>query len=178
MRFQYPFLHSLLFLLIITCSPPSQAQTESSTLLGKLVDTQTKEPIPFANIAIKGKYRGTSSNILGEFILTIDSLPIDLVISHVSYERKEIFINNAAQELSIMLDAKESTLEEVVVSTGKSDPRAYRLIDKTIQRVKNNARKVHYGRAFYRQKSKNDATYSELYEIFLDRRFSAMGRRR
>lgn len=153
-----------------------QSQNGVVEFNGILTDSKTNEPIPFANIAIEGKFRGTSSNVLGEFVIKIDSLPTRLIFSHVSYTKKSVALtSNSLRNLEVKLDPKESILQEVVVTSSSSDPRVYKIMDKTIQRVKANSKDVTYGRGFYRQKSKNDSIFTELYEIFFDTRFSGMG---
>lgn len=57
---------------------------------GKVIDAESKERIPFANIALQEIYKGTASNALGEFSFKVDSLPLVLVITHLSFEPLEI----------------------------------------------------------------------------------------
>ncbi len=166
---------SLLFIALSISVGWAQETSNKPVVQGVLLDSETKQPIPFANIALQGKYRGTSTNALGEFVITLDTLPTSLVVSHVSYIKQIVNIKRANQPLALTLTPKESTLEEVVVKSGKTDPRLYRIMEKVLDRARSNSKNLKYGRAFYRQKSKNDSIYSELYEMFFDTRFSTLG---
>ena len=39
---------------------------------GRIMDANTEEVIPFANIALKEVYKGTASNAVGEFSFKVD----------------------------------------------------------------------------------------------------------
>ena len=45
------------------------AFSQSHEISGLVIDAETKDPIPFANIAIKDIYKGTASNDLENFLL-------------------------------------------------------------------------------------------------------------
>jgi len=64
---------------------------------GAVIDFDTKEPLPFATILIKGTKTGTATDLDGKFKLVIpDSLITDkiyLVITYVGYEKTEVAIN-------------------------------------------------------------------------------------
>ena len=72
----------------------STGNAQNIEISGMVIDAETNEPIPFANIALKELYKGTASNALGEFSFKVDSLPIVLVISHLSYEPFELEVIN------------------------------------------------------------------------------------
>lgn len=140
---------------------------------GKIIDIETKKPIPFSSIAIKEIYKGTASNLLGEFSFKVDSLPIVLVISHLSYEPFELKVENT-QHLVIELSPGELLMDEVIVKAKGNNEYAYNLVGKAYRKIVNDY-SSQYGKAFYRQISQNGDEYSELYEIFYDTRFSNNG---
>jgi len=141
---------------------------------GKVLDINSKEAIPFASIAIKDVYKGTASNALGEFSLKVDSLPIDLVISHLSYQFLEITATDT-EEMIVELTPGELVMKELVVQGPRNENFAYDLLRKAYYKILNKRRNQEYGKAFYRQISKNGDEYSELYEIFYDTRYSNNG---
>lgn len=158
------------FLFIIWTS----TQAQKYELYGKVLNSETKEVIPFANIAIKDIYKGTASNALGEFSFKVDSLPLNLVISHLSYESLEITVNNS-DELIIELIPGKLVMDELVIKGAGSSSFAYELVRKAYYQVIGKGKAQRYGNAFYRQISKNGDEFSELYEIFYDTRYSNNG---
>ncbi|NJN28561.1 MAG: hypothetical protein HC819_22585 [Cyclobacteriaceae bacterium] len=150
------------------------ASGQSTELSGSIVDKTSQEPIPFANIAIKDIYKGTASNILGEFTLKVDSLPIVLVISHLSYEPLELEVNSS-EPLRVEMTPGKLLMPELVIKGKGNDEFAYNLVNHAYNKILGKSNTDKYGKAFYRQISKNGDEYSELYEIFYDTRFTNNG---
>jgi len=141
---------------------------------GKILDASTDQTVPFANIAIADIFKGTSSNMNGEFLLKLDSLPVKLIISHISYEKKIIDITSF-DYITIELTPGKLLLEEVVIKDKEKGEFAYDLLTRAFTRALNKSRDWQYGLAFYRQTSENANDYSELYEIFFDTRYTSQG---
>ncbi|MFY0653350.1 MAG: carboxypeptidase-like regulatory domain-containing protein [Cyclobacteriaceae bacterium] len=158
----------LVFLLI---SLDALGQTNS--LIGKVIDAKTDEPIPFANIGALNTSKGTSSNINGEFILRIDSLPQEIYFSHLNYLKRAIRVaeNNV---LVVKLTPVDNVLDAIIVQGRKRNDYIIDMITRAYNKALFSSRK-NYGKAFYRQTSKNGSNYSELYEIFYDTKFSNIG---
>ena len=148
----------------------SFAQTEIN---GKVVDSETGEPIPYCNISFESLTEGTSSNELGEFVIVVDSFPVKLIFSHINYGQKTQEIPKTSA-IKVSLEPLTITLDEVVVSS-KIDPFAVKLAKNAIEKAYNSSTEDNYGRAFYRQKSKNGDSYSEFSEIFYDIRYNNTG---
>lgn len=141
-------------------------------LSGVIREATSDQGISFVNVLIKGTGRGTVSNELGGFELKVAELPVTLVISHVGYQQQELMVSRAADEIEIQLAFAE--LQGVEVVAKKTD-KIYQLITKAIRQTKTQMARDRFGKAFYRQVSKNDSIFSELYEIFYDTKFSANG---
>jgi hypothetical protein len=152
----------------------SNSYSQSYEIYGKIIDAETNEGIPYANIAIKDLYKGTASNLLGEFSFKVDSLPLVLEFSHLSYESKEMRISQS-EELIISLTPAKRLMQELVIQGAGNESFAYDLVKKAYYHVMSRGLKERYGKAFYRQISKNGEDYSELYEIFYDTRYSNNG---
>ena len=91
-------MYRILVLLFITKFALGQTD-----LRGTVYDGQTKETLIGANVLVKGENIGTSTNVNGKFsINTNKSFPIDLIISYLGYEEKNITIKNN-ENLSIKL---------------------------------------------------------------------------
>lgn len=87
---------------------------------GVIADAKAKEPIPFVNIGILNKNRGTISNMDGEFSLHIpDTFANDSVtISHVSFHVQKVKVGLLGND-TIFLQPNTTQLSEVIVSNKK-----------------------------------------------------------
>ncbi|MCL6266726.1 carboxypeptidase-like regulatory domain-containing protein [Flagellimonas myxillae] len=141
---------------------------------GKVIDQNTGEPIPYCNIAVELSVSGTSSNELGEFVVAVDSLPTKIIFSHISYEKKVVELSEAS-DLVITLEPLTHNLDEITLTASKDDSFAKSLARKAFQKAIQNVNRPHYGKAFYRQKSKNGDMYSEFSEIIYDIRYNNGG---
>ena len=99
----------ILIIILISFSSYSQIR-------GKIIDKLEREPIPFANITIKGKTFGTVSNEFGEFYFDEKQISENdtLSISHLNYESFSIF--NFKKNFEIELSQKEERLNEIVIT--------------------------------------------------------------
>ncbi len=167
-------LYKLYILLALTMTFQVVGYAQYMHISGKVINAESKERIPFANIALKEMYKGTASNALGEFSFRIDSLPFVLVVSHLSYEPLEIVVEDDTPLIIELLPGK-LLMDELVIKGKGNHEYAYRLVMKAFYKISGQFRSNQYGKAFYRQISKNGDDYSELYEIFYDTQFSMNG---
>lgn len=161
----------LLVVLLLCFAHKALAQ---SKIYGKVVDNETQEPIAFCNISFESSSVGTSSNELGEFVMAVDSLPVKLIFSHLNYE-KDVKEVSQTTNFTVSLVPLTTNLDEVIVSASKIDAVAMKLAKNAIEKAQNSTDKDMYGRAFYRQKSKNGNEFSEFSEIFYDIRYNHVG---
>lgn len=107
-----------LFCMILVVSFSLQAQR--ITISGKAIDKDTKEPLPFATIGIKGQSIGTITNLMGEFDFHISSeLRNDLfVINMLGYKTYEVPVWTLLEISPLVIEVEKSTfmLDEVLVS--------------------------------------------------------------
>ena len=141
---------------------------------GKVIDKLTKEIIPYCSIVVKGTSSGTSTNELGYFFIEVNSLPIELSFTHVSFKDKIINISNNDSEVNIELTPLTNVLEEVKLKKG-TDWKAVKIAKLAFEKSKSLFRNIKYGKALYRQKAKNGDEYSELSEIIYDVKFNNDG---
>lgn len=109
------------------------------TITGKVFDVETKEPIPFATLLIKGTTTGASTDFDGNFSITTEKLGDSLQVAYIGYNRRSIKIKRGQnQNLNIPLQAlKEGlSLDEVVVKAGENP--AHRIIRAAIAHKKTN----------------------------------------
>ena len=87
-----------------------------SQLKSVIIDSKTKEKIPFVNIWVENENIGTTSNEKGEFELEIDS-PKIILFSAIGFETKKI----SSDLIKNILELKPETteLDEVILSSKK-----------------------------------------------------------
>jgi iron complex outermembrane recepter protein len=109
---------TVIFSILLFLSFRTYAQ--NTTLKGNIFDAETKEPVVGANIAVKGKLIGTTTDIQGSFsLVTTMKLPITLVISSIGFLKQEIEVSKSDQTLSVGLEQKSELMDEVVVSASR-----------------------------------------------------------
>jgi iron complex outermembrane receptor protein len=107
-----------LLLVFLICSFALRGQQTGIT--GSIKDSETNEAVIGANISIKGKMVGTITDAKGNFSLNSSvSVPFTLVVSVIGYQRQEIEVADASQQLSISLVPKTEVMDEVVVSASR-----------------------------------------------------------
>src|SRR5690606_11826294 len=92
-------IYVLLGLFICTFSLCAQTQKSNYTLKGRVLDSLSSHPIPFANISFKNQNKGTSADTDGYFELQSEADNFILEISHIGYEKKLIEIYNISSEI-------------------------------------------------------------------------------
>jgi hypothetical protein len=75
-------------------------KTDSTTISGQIVDSETKEPLMFANVFFKGTKKGISTDENGKFILIVTSKTLStndsLICNYIGYKEKVIKIEHSA----------------------------------------------------------------------------------
>ncbi|HEY0741593.1 MAG TPA: TonB-dependent receptor [Chryseosolibacter sp.] len=107
--------HSLL-LLFVFLSLIASAQTQVSGT----VNDENNNPVAGANIAIKGKITGTSTDSKGNFTLaTNQNPPFTIVVSMVGHQRQELEVRSTSQKLDVKLLESTEVMNEVVFSASR-----------------------------------------------------------
>lgn len=99
----------LLFLSTGYALPP-----EGITIKGRVMDEILKEPIPGANVKVKGTTLGTITDFNGNFSLVVPNKSSVLVVSFIGYVTQEIAVGNQ-KTININLKEDAQSLDEVVV---------------------------------------------------------------
>lgn len=110
----------LLPLLFVALTLNIYGQKPTQTIRGTVIDAQTHETLPGANIILVGKNRGTTTNIHGNFQMeNIEVGRYRLKVSYVGYEPvviPELLLGSGKEKvLEIELQPAYSDLQEVVV---------------------------------------------------------------
>ncbi|HYE55090.1 MAG TPA: von Willebrand factor type A domain-containing protein [Chitinophagaceae bacterium] len=81
---------------------------------GKITN-EKGSPVPFASITEKGTTNATSTDVNGEFTLTVNSRKPVILITAVGYASREIALKNDGKPVNISLKTQDASLQEVVV---------------------------------------------------------------
>lgn len=90
-----------------------------TAITGNVLDSETKEPLPYTNIAVSGQPKGTVSNIEGRFMLNMDGInPSDsIVFSHIGYKTVKVKAADLHSKTTVMMMAVSFNLKEIQVSS-------------------------------------------------------------
>ncbi|KIX21035.1 TonB-dependent receptor [Flavobacterium sp. 316] len=93
---------------------------QTGTVTGVILDKEfNNEPLPFANIVIKGTTIGTSTDDMGKYTLSVKPGSYVLEIGYLGYETKEIPFTIKAGEKKVInhtLEASGVQLQDVVIT--------------------------------------------------------------
>jgi len=114
----------LLPLLVLAVGPAAaHAQdTTSAPLQGRVVDAETGDPLPQANLRVADTYQGTITNVDGEYTLALDSLPVTVVVRYVGYESVQRRITADTGSRQVFRLAPSTVQMEEVRVTGSGNP--------------------------------------------------------
>ena len=104
-------MHFRLFFLLLLVPFFVQAQNKLS---GTVVDNTTKQPIPGANLVVKGSKVSTSTDFSGTFQLSSVSKGDQIVVSFVGFKSQTV-IYSGQSSLTVLLQEQDNELKEVVV---------------------------------------------------------------
>jgi len=117
---------NLMFLLLsVTCSTVLLAQEKTFSVLGKVLDAETKQPLQGASAYCQNTTQGTISNSQGLFYMHLPNGGYDMVVTYTGYEKKVIRISNnqpLADTLLVELAKEDKSLTEVAVVGSTEDP--------------------------------------------------------
>ncbi len=110
-------------------APSALAQV---TVEGRVTDAETGEPLPQANLRVKGTYTGTITNERGRYTLAVDSLPATVLVRYIGYESAQIRITEDTDPRRDVALAPSTVAMEEVVVTGNDNP-GRRIMRKVIE---------------------------------------------
>jgi hypothetical protein len=180
-RLGNPLIIALLFILLLSLAfasvtfaapMPDEQLVEDSlaydSYTGKILDNETKKPVVFANVILKGTTIGTVTNADGEFLIKAPAnSDIQLLeITHIGYSTKLIKLPDLEGDKStIMLSSVTVPIEAVTVSYGNP----VELLLTAINNIpKNYSVDPVMLKAFYRETIKQNRNYVGVAEAVLD----------
>lgn len=96
-----------------------------NTIKGKIIDSETKEPLAFATVVINGDNRqGVSSDIEGTFVYKSTSPISSVSCSYMGYENFSTPVLKKDSEIVIAMVRSKFDLNEVVIESGENPANA------------------------------------------------------
>ena len=153
-----------------------QVSAQNTTVTGIVTDAKDKDPLPYVTLLFKGTNIITRTDADGKFTISSPGNYSELQFSFVGYGTKIIAIKpGEVQTIAVKLDAESTSLNEVVISSGKrpayknkNNP-AVELIRKVIDH-KNANRMESYDQVEYKQYEKMVFSMSNISEKFKNKR--------
>jgi hypothetical protein len=136
---------------------------------GIVKDAATNEPVPFVSTTIKGTNQGTVTNEQGNFSVNSTTLPVTLIISHLSYQAIEIIVNNN-QPVTVSL--KSETIQLPEVSVGNPALAIMLLAVERARKTKNNE---YFPKVFLRRFTLEGDKPTFFAESFIDAQWQSWG---
>ncbi len=126
----------LILFLGLLCTKGFSQTTYS--IKGRITDASTGDPIPFANIGIRGQPGGTTTNFDGIYELKFNPPADSITVTNVGYtsRSKAIVPGLTDQVLDVQLTPGATQLREVRILAGENP--AYAVMRKIVARKKNN----------------------------------------
>ena len=91
-----------------------------SKIIGKVIDEEFNETMPFANVLVKGTNIGVTTDFDGNYSINVQPGIYTLVFSFVGYRTKELtdikVAENDIKEINVNLSSSSVGLEEVIIS--------------------------------------------------------------
>jgi TonB-dependent starch-binding outer membrane protein SusC len=95
-------------------SAAEKAAVAELAISGKVISSETNEPLPGVSILVKGLPRGTTTDMNGLYSLSVPDQSTILVFSFVGYLAREIPVGDRRQ-INVSLETDTKALSEVVV---------------------------------------------------------------
>ena len=147
-----------LSLFFISFTPPLFAQT----LKGRVVDETTQQPIVGVGVQVIGTSQGTITNTEGEFALNVTQWPVEVVFSHVSYQKmKKTIAENAFQRISLPI---------AVIQLGEAtagNP-AVAILNAVVQKAVRDSNDVFHYQTYYQKISRTGTKFTRIHEAFMN----------
>lgn len=129
-------------LLIVFLILRAYAFSQTYTISGKVFEAETKEPIPFAPILLKGTTIGATTDFDGNYSITTSVQADSIIATYVSYKKQTRAVKKGQNQIiNFPLALEGVNLLEVVVKAGENP--AHRIIRNVIANKEfNNKRKL------------------------------------
>lgn len=119
---------------MITCGLGSGVFAQKTVITGKIYDAETKESLPFVNVAFKGSKIGTTTDIDGAYSLDTYYAEDSLMASFIGYKpMAKAVMRDKTQEIDFFLEPGSVSLGEVVINAKDFENPAHIILKKIIK---------------------------------------------
>lgn len=92
------------------------------TISGRVVDSETKEPLQGASVFAQNTTKGTTTDSAGAFNLYLDKGGYELIISFTGYESQTLMVEGEARQFLIDLKKADNSMSEVIIKSSNEVP--------------------------------------------------------
>ncbi len=156
----YVINYVILFVLSLSISLSAQQQVR-----GIVIDTDTKEAMPFVNIAVVGSTYGTVSNQNGEFTLNLERIGQNdsIAFYYIGYKTFTTIISKLIDGMIIKIKEKPVKIRTIAIIANPYSPKE--LIQKALERREANYPRILQKREVFTRSNK--ASYINTFDIRL-----------
>jgi len=97
------------------------AMSQVPMLKGKVIDKDTKEPVPFANVVWCDGKSGAVTDFDGKFVIADTRTCDTLIVSYVGYQPIRMYVEKGFAEVTIEMQSTSVTLSEYEILDYKTD---------------------------------------------------------
>ena len=121
-----------------------QAYGQQTIIRGKVTDSETGDPIPFANVVLQGTSIGSPTDFDGYYEIIGEAESDTIVVSYIGYERKKkVYQKGITQTINFQLAPEANSLGEFVITAGKQENPAFPIMRSVIEnKNKNDKRRL------------------------------------
>ena len=121
-RQQYHFRMKFILILAVLLLFNSQLYSQIYEISGRIVDTESEEPLSYGNIRVLNSTLGTAANLKGYYELKLSSGNYFLVASYIGYNSDtiEVNLNKSVAELNFSLKKAEVSLPDIIIRPGEN----------------------------------------------------------
>lgn len=159
----------ILILAVLFRAGHIHAQGQNTKILGKVINAETGEPVPFANVYFPHKPIGATSSFDGSFAIETKDAGDSLYASFIGYKSQVVKISKGVfQEITFKLIPENVLLKEVIILPGENPAEV--LLRKVIANKENNNKKE-FDAYQYEVYTKIQFDANNITEKLQDRRF-------
>jgi hypothetical protein len=132
-----------LIIVFVFCFTLASLAQGKQQLLFRIIDIETKKPVPYATIRFENSRNGTVANVLGDFRIPMRYKKENdiLIVSCIGYSTKRIVLSSLTEKTyhSIFLSPKTEQLSPVILNSKKKKRLSAReIVKKAIIHIKDN----------------------------------------
>ncbi len=110
----------LLSILIQILVESTQCFSQNFEVKGRMLDASNKEPLLYGNIMVLPSKKVFTTNELGEFKITVNSLDDSVLFTFVGYANKMTTVVDLIENFDVLMNAQMTTLKSVEIRASKS----------------------------------------------------------